>query len=124
MDGEWDRVLAARGFAFARPPSAGSGAIVGSLDSGVRDTIFGFGKKKRAEDLERVKHRLVELRSERDALRTELAHLTEKLNVQLKDKATDKTTTLSRYPTRIVDLKIQIDELDRKISGLEGRIKR
>ncbi|MGE3166336.1 MAG: hypothetical protein AB7O52_15625 [Planctomycetota bacterium] len=86
--------------------------------------IFGFGKKKRVEEQRRWRQHLDELHLEREALHTELAHLAEKMNVQLKDKATDKSTTLARYPHRIVELKIQIDELDRKIKVLEERLAR
>ena len=79
--------------------------------------IFGFfGKKKREE--ERRKNELLrrELQVEREALETELELLEKKLNVELESGDGDRTTTLSRYPRRIVELRIRIDAIDRKLS--------
>ena len=82
--------------------------------------MFGFGKKKKQElDLRRAQ-RLKELQGEAEALRTELELLTAKLNVGMQQGSGDRTTTLSRYPRRIVELKIQLDEIERKIVSLGG----
>ena len=57
-----------------------------------------------------------EISYELDALQTELKHLSEKLNFELSSGDGDRTTTLSRYPRRIIELKIRIDELERKLA--------
>lgn len=80
--------------------------------------IFGFGKRKREEERKARERRIAELTLEREDLQTELDHLTSKLNLELKDHPGDRTSTLSRYPRRIVELKIEIDEIDRKIAAL------
>lgn len=81
--------------------------------------IFGFGKRRREQEL-RERRKLIEtLESEREALCTELDLLTKKLNVELQDQEGDRTTTLSRYPRRIVELKIKIDQLARKLKRLQ-----
>lgn len=83
--------------------------------------VFGFGKRKKEEAEQRRAHRREELRSEAEALRTELELLTSKLNTGMQQASTgERTTTLSRYPRRIVELKIQIDEIERKIATLGG----
>lgn len=81
--------------------------------------IFGFGKRRREQELRERKKLIEDLKSERDALRTELDLLTKKLNVELQDQDGDRTTTLSRYPRRIVELKIKIDQLTRKLQRLQ-----
>ncbi|MGE4620244.1 MAG: hypothetical protein AAEJ04_10605 [Planctomycetota bacterium] len=81
--------------------------------------IFGFfGKKREQQRRERERLRQ-ELTSEREALVTELELLEKKLNIELEAKDGDRTTTLSRYPKRIVELRIQIDRLERKLKALE-----
>ena len=60
-----------------------------------------------------------ELESEREGLVTELELLEKKLNVELGSDETDRSTTLSRYPKRIVELRIQIDAIDRKLKQLD-----
>ncbi len=81
--------------------------------------IFGFfGKKREQQRRERERLRQ-ELTSEREALFTELELLEKKLNIELEAKDGDRTTTLSRYPKRIVELRIQIDRLERKLKTLE-----
>ncbi len=85
--------------------------------------IFGFGKKKEAQRAPRESRgesaqRIRDLESELDGLRTELEHLSEKLNVELRTGDGDRTTTLSRYPRRIVEVKIRIDEIERKLKSL------
>ncbi len=81
--------------------------------------IFGFFGKKR-EQQRRERERLhQELTVEREGLVTELELLEKKLNVELEAKDGDRTTTLSRYPRRIVELRIQIDRIDRKLKTLE-----
>lgn len=82
--------------------------------------MFGFGKKRREAAAQDKARRVKEMRAEREGLETELELLTRKLNVSLQDKPSDRTTTLSRYPRRIVELKILIDEIDRKLRGLEA----
>ncbi|HIA27778.1 MAG TPA: hypothetical protein EYN79_06610 [Planctomycetes bacterium] len=83
--------------------------------------IFGFGKRRREEEQRERKKLVEELESEQEALRTELGLLTKKLNVELQDKSGDRTTTLSRYPRRIVELKIKIDQLGRKLKRLQAQ---
>ena len=82
--------------------------------------IFGFGRKRQEDRRHRRAQLRRELQSEAEALRTELALLSEKLNVELKQDDGDRTTTLSRYPRRIVELKIQIDEIERKLGVLDA----
>ena len=82
--------------------------------------IFGFRKRRRDEQRRVRRRELSELRAEAEALHTELELLTTKLNVELKGGDGDRSSTLSRYPRRIVELKIQIDEIERKIEDLEG----
>lgn len=83
--------------------------------------MFGFGrKKKQRELLERRERACQELTEEIEALRTELELLSKKLNVELSTGDGDRSTTLSRYPRRIVELKITIDELERKRAVLGG----
>ena len=83
--------------------------------------VFGFGKKKKDQYTKRRIAVERDLKAELEALRTELDLLSSKMNVELKKGDGDRTTTLSRYPRRIVELKIQIDELERKLTGLSGR---
>ena len=81
--------------------------------------IFGFFGKKKKQEREREIARLrKELESEREGLVTELELLEKKLNVELGSDETDRSTTLSRYPKRIVELRIQIDAIDRKLKQL------
>jgi len=81
--------------------------------------IFGFfGKKKREEERRRNEKLRQELVTEREALETELELLEKKLNVELGSSDGDRTTTLSRYPRRIVELRIQIDAIDRKLGKI------
>ena len=81
--------------------------------------IFGFFGKKKKQAREREIARLrKELESEREGLVTELELLEKKLNVELGSDETDRSTTLSRYPKRIVELRIQIDAIDRKLKQL------
>jgi len=82
--------------------------------------VFGFGKRKKEELERRRAQRCRELQAEVESLRTELELLTAKLNVGMQQGSGDRTTTLSRYPRRIVELKIQIDEIERKIAALGG----
>ncbi len=81
--------------------------------------FFRFGNRKRGELKQKRAHARRELTAELEALRTELQLLSEKLNVELKSEDGDRTTTLSRYPRRIVELKIHIDEIERKIAALD-----
>ncbi len=81
--------------------------------------IFGYGRKKKEELTRRRARARRELQSEVEALRIELELLSKKLNIELKQEDGDRTTTLSRYPKRIVELNIQIDDLERKIAGLD-----
>ena len=81
--------------------------------------IFGFGRRKKEELQRRRAQARRELQSEAEGLRTELELLSEKLNVELKSGDGDRSTTLSRYPRRIVELKIRIDEIERKIAALD-----
>jgi hypothetical protein len=83
--------------------------------------VFGFGRRKREELARRRDHARRELQAQAEALRTELELLNEKLNVGMKQPDGDRTTTLSRYPRRIVELKIQIDEIERKLVLLGDR---
>ncbi len=83
--------------------------------------FFRFGNRKRGELEQKRAHARRELTAELEALRTELELLSEKLNIELKSDDGDRTTTLSRYPRRIVELKIQIDELERKLSALDRK---
>ena len=81
--------------------------------------VFGFlGKKKREEERRRNELLRRELQQEREALETELELLEKKLNVELESSDGDRTTTLSRYPKRIVELRIRIDAIDRKLSKI------
>ena len=81
--------------------------------------IFGFfGKKKREEERRKNEKLRRELLTEREALETELELLEKKLNVELESGDGDRTTTLSRYPRRIVELRIQIDTIDRKLEKI------
>ena len=81
--------------------------------------IFGFfGKKKREEERRKNEKLRRELLTEREALETELELLEKKLNVELESGDGDRTTTLSRYPRRIVELRIQIDAIDRKLEKI------
>jgi len=82
--------------------------------------IFGFFGKKKKQEREREIARLrQEMESEREGLVTELELLEKKLNVELGSDETDRSTTLSRYPKRIVELRIQIDAIDRKLKQLD-----
>lgn len=81
--------------------------------------IFGFFGKKREQQKRENERLKQELSTEKEALITELELLEKKLNVELEDKDGDRTTTLSRYPRRIVELRIQIDQIDRKLQALE-----
>jgi len=83
--------------------------------------FFRFGNRKRGELEQKRAHARRKLTAELEALRTELELLSEKLNIELKSDDGDRTTTLSRYPRRIVELKIQIDELERKLSALDRK---
>ncbi len=78
--------------------------------------VFGFGKKKKAVRVRDHDLARREISYELDALQTELKHLSEKLNFELSSGDGDRTTTLSRYPRRIIELKIRIDELERKLA--------
>ena len=81
--------------------------------------IFGFfGKKKREEERRKNEKLRRELLTEREALETELELLEKKLNVELESGDGDRTTTLSRNPRRIVELRIQIDAIDRKLEKI------
>ena len=81
--------------------------------------IFGFfGKKKREEERRKKERVRKELTTEREALETELELLEKKLNVELGSSDGDRTTTLSRYPRRIVELRIQIDAINRKLKQI------
>ena len=81
--------------------------------------IFGFfGKKKREEERRKNEQLRRELKVEKEALETELELLEKKLNVELESQDGDRTTTLSRYPRRIVELRIRIDAIDRKIEKI------
>ncbi|MEO2243430.1 MAG: hypothetical protein ABGX49_07195, partial [Candidatus Poseidoniia archaeon] len=59
-----------------------------------------------------------DLESEREGLTVELEMLEKKMNVELGDENMDRTTTRSRYPKRIVELRIQIDAIGRKLDTL------
>lgn len=83
--------------------------------------IFGFGKKKKAE-IARLQKKVAELLSEREGLEVELQDLSEKLDGGLEERPGDRSTTLSRYPKRIVELKIGIDEIDRKLKAIQARM--
>ena len=81
--------------------------------------IFGFfGKKRREEERRKNAQMRRELQVEREALETELELLEKKLNVELESAEGDRTTTLSRYSRRIVELRIRIDAIDRKIEKI------
>ncbi len=80
--------------------------------------IFGFFGKKKQQKRQELSRRRAELQSEREGLVTELELLEKKLNVGMGSDETDRTTTLSRYPKRIVELRIQIDAIDRKLSAI------
>ena len=83
--------------------------------------IFGFFGKKREQQRQEKERLQQELAVERDGLKIELELLEKKLNVELGDEDSDRTTTLSRYPRRIVELRIQIDRIDRKLKSLEEK---
>ena len=80
--------------------------------------IFGFFGKKKQQKRQELSRKRAELQSEREGLVTELELLEKKLNVGMGSDETDRTTTLSRYPKRIVELRIQIDAIDRKLSAI------
>lgn len=84
--------------------------------------IFGFGGKKKSEEQRRRKKRLADLESERASLEEELEYLAEKHGVELGASATDKTTSLSRFPKRVVEVKIRIDEIDRSLKVLRQQV--
>lgn len=81
--------------------------------------IFGFFGKKREQQREERERLRQELTVEKEALIIELELLEKKLNFELESKENDRTTTLSRYPRRIVELRIQIDRIERKLKSLE-----
>ena len=81
--------------------------------------IFGFFGKKREQQRQEKEQLRQELTVEKEALITELELLEKKLNFELESKESDRTTTLSRYPRRIVELRIQIDRIERKLKSLE-----
>ncbi len=81
--------------------------------------IFGFFGKKREQQREERERLRQELTVEKEALSIELELLEKKLNFELESKESDRTTTLSRYPRRIVELRIQIDRIERKLKSME-----
>jgi len=94
-------------------------ALAGRAELG----LFSFGRKKAEEKAagEQRQERLrAELESELSSLQVELDALAEKLNIELENDLVDRTTTLSRYPRRIVELKIRIDELERALRKLQS----
>ncbi|MEE2856258.1 MAG: hypothetical protein VX949_02575 [Planctomycetota bacterium] len=80
--------------------------------------IFGFFGKKKQQKRQELSRKRADLESEREGLVTELELLEKKLNIGMGSDETDRTTTLSRYPKRIVELRIQIDAIDRKLSAI------
>lgn len=80
--------------------------------------IFGFFGKKKQQKRQELSRKRADLESEREGLITELELLEKKLNIGMGSDETDRTTTLSRYPKRIVELRIQIDAIDRKLSAI------
>ncbi|MDE0960707.1 MAG: hypothetical protein OSB09_07995 [Planctomycetota bacterium] len=80
--------------------------------------IFGFFGKKKAQQRQGILLICADLESEREGLSIELELLEKKMNVELSDDQMDRTTTRSRYPKRIVELRIQIDAIDRKLKAL------
>ena len=80
--------------------------------------IFGFFGKKKQQKRQEISKRREELESEREGLITELKLLEKKLNIGMGSDEADRTTTLSRYPKRIVELRIRIDAIERKLSAL------
>ena len=81
--------------------------------------IFGFFGKKREQQRQEKERLRQELTAEKEGLIIELKLLENKLNVELESKESDRTTTLSRYPRRIVELRIQIDRIERKLKSLD-----
>ena len=81
--------------------------------------IFGFFGKKREQQRQERERLRQELTVEKEALIIELELLEKKLNFELESKENDRTTTLSRYPRRIVELRIQIDRIERKLKSLD-----
>ena len=84
--------------------------------------IFGFGGKKKDEERKRRERRLKDLESERASLEEELQYLAEKHGVEMDASATDKTTSLSRFPKRVVEVKIRLDEIDRSLRVLREQL--
>ncbi|MEM7164299.1 MAG: hypothetical protein AAF581_02475 [Planctomycetota bacterium] len=84
--------------------------------------VFGFGRKKNDEERRRRQRRLDDLESERAGLQEELEHLSKKHGVELGASATDKTTSLSRFPKRVVEVKIRLDEIDRSLRVLREQL--
>lgn len=80
--------------------------------------IFGFFGKKKAQQRQQNSRIRADLESEREGLTVELEMLEKKMNVELGDENMDRTTTRSRYPKRIVELRIQIDAIGRKLDTL------
>ncbi|MBN1419684.1 MAG: hypothetical protein JXP34_12975 [Planctomycetes bacterium] len=78
-------------------------------------------QRKRAEDRAAEERLIADLRTQRAALQEELDHIGPKLRKELRSGKGDKSSTLAKYPKRMVELRIAIDAIDEKIHKLEER---
>lgn len=81
-------------------------------------------RRKRTAGREARERALRQLRLQREALQIELDHIGPKMRSELRSGKSDRSSTLAKYPKRMVELRIAIDELDEKIRKIEERLGR
>jgi len=78
-------------------------------------------RRKREQRSAADERLIADLRTQRDALQEELDHIGPKMRSELRSGKGDKSSTLAKYPKRMVELRIAIDQIDERIRTMEER---